>query len=72
MGHCRHDLASDCPVCASLASCLAHSVLTGTVALKADQMRWIPGQKKFRYDIAGFVSMVRVCILIVLRESVCV
>jgi len=31
--------------------------LAGAVALKADKLRWIPGQKKARYDIAGAVSM---------------
>lgn len=28
------------------------------MALKADKLRWIPGQKSARYDIAGFVSIV--------------
>ena len=32
--------------------------LAGAVALKADKLRWIPGQKSARYDIAGFVSIV--------------
>eukprot|EP00730_Choanoeca_flexa_P007789 TRINITY_DN12393_c0_g1_i4.p1 TRINITY_DN12393_c0_g1~~TRINITY_DN12393_c0_g1_i4.p1 ORF type:complete len:476 (+),score=119.90 TRINITY_DN12393_c0_g1_i4:888-2315(+) len=31
--------------------------IAGAVALKADKLRWIPGQKKARYDIAGAVSM---------------
>lgn len=31
--------------------------LAGAVALKADQLRWIPGQKKARYDIAGAVTV---------------
>lgn len=34
--------------------------LAGAVALKADKLRWIPGQKKARYDIAGAVSMLMV------------
>ena len=34
--------------------------LAGAVALKAAKLRWIPGQKKARYDIAGFVTMLRV------------
>lgn len=33
--------------------------LAGTVAKVADQLRWIPGQKRFRYDLAGFVSMMK-------------
>eukprot|EP00051_Salpingoeca_urceolata_P024536 m.432507 g.432507 ORF g.432507 m.432507 type:complete len:601 (+) comp20245_c1_seq2:119-1921(+) len=33
--------------------------LAGAVALQAAKMRWIPGQKKFRYDLAGFVTMVK-------------
>lgn len=33
--------------------------LAGTVAKAADDMRWIPGQKSFRYDLAGFVSMLK-------------
>jgi hypothetical protein len=32
--------------------------LAGAVALKADKLRWIPGQKSARYDIAGFVSLI--------------
>ncbi|EDQ88820.1 uncharacterized protein MONBRDRAFT_32642 [Monosiga brevicollis MX1] len=31
--------------------------IAGAVALKADKLRWIPGQKKARYDIAGAVSL---------------
>ena len=34
--------------------------MAGAVALKADELRWIPGQKKMRYDIAGFVTMMKV------------
>ena len=34
--------------------------LAGAVALKADQLRWIPGQKKARYDIAGAVTVLSV------------
>jgi hypothetical protein len=30
------------------------------VALKADKLRWLPGQKKARYDIAGAISMLTV------------
>lgn len=33
--------------------------MAGTVAKVADQMRWLPGQKRFRYDIAGVVSMMK-------------
>lgn len=33
--------------------------LAGTVAKAADDLRWIPGQKNFRYDLAGFVSMLK-------------
>ncbi len=33
--------------------------LAGAVALKAAKLRWIPGQKNVRYDLAGFVTMVR-------------
>lgn len=33
--------------------------LAGAVALKADKLRWIPGQKRARYDIAGAVTMLR-------------
>ena len=33
--------------------------LGGTVAKAADRMRWLPGQKRFRYDIAGFVSFMK-------------
>eukprot|EP00039_Didymoeca_costata_P025376 m.13110 g.13110 ORF g.13110 m.13110 type:complete len:503 (-) comp4793_c0_seq2:81-1589(-) len=33
--------------------------LAGTVAKTADELRWIPGQKGFRYDLAGFVSMMK-------------
>lgn len=29
------------------------------MALKADKLRWIPGQKRARYDIAGAVTMLR-------------
>lgn len=32
--------------------------MAGAVALKADKLRWIPGQRSMRYDIAGFVSLV--------------
>lgn len=31
--------------------------LAGSVAQMADKLRWIPGQRKARYDIAGFVIM---------------
>jgi hypothetical protein len=34
--------------------------LAGAVALKADELRWIPGQKQMRYDIAGFVTILQV------------
>jgi hypothetical protein len=34
--------------------------MAGAVALKADKLRWIPGQKKARYDIAGAVTMLTV------------
>ena len=34
--------------------------MAGAVALKADKLRWIPGQKKARYDIAGFITMIQV------------
>merc|ERR1711937_10765 len=33
--------------------------LAGAVALKADQLRWLPGQRNFRYDIAGFVTLMK-------------
>eukprot|EP00039_Didymoeca_costata_P004887 m.76845 g.76845 ORF g.76845 m.76845 type:complete len:834 (+) comp12585_c0_seq1:102-2603(+) len=33
--------------------------LAGAVALKADQLRWLPGQRHFRYDIAGFVTLMK-------------
>jgi diacylglycerol kinase family enzyme len=32
--------------------------MAGAVALKADKLRWIPGQRSMRYDIAGFASLV--------------
>ena len=32
--------------------------MSGAVALKADKLRWIPGQRSARYDIAGFVSLI--------------
>lgn len=32
--------------------------MAGAVALKADKLRWIPGQRSMRYDLAGFVSLV--------------
>eukprot|EP00048_Salpingoeca_helianthica_P005630 m.89768 g.89768 ORF g.89768 m.89768 type:complete len:759 (-) comp13673_c1_seq1:46-2322(-) len=31
--------------------------LAGAVAQTADRLRWLPGQRKARYDIAGFVTM---------------
>lgn len=31
--------------------------LAGAVAMKAAKLRWIPGQKNVRYDLAGFVTM---------------
>lgn len=34
--------------------------LAGAVALKAAQLRWVPGQRAARYDIAGFVTLVAV------------
>jgi hypothetical protein len=34
--------------------------LAGAVALKADKLRWLPGQRSARYDIAGFVTMIQV------------
>ena len=34
--------------------------MAGAVALNADKLRWIPGQKKARYDIAGAVTMLTV------------
>lgn len=34
--------------------------LAGAVSLKADQLRWLPGQKKARYDIAGAVTLLAV------------
>ena len=33
--------------------------MSGAVALKADHLRWVPGQKNARYDIAGFVSLMK-------------
>lgn len=39
-------------------SCIGWGI-AGAVARKADELRWIPGQRKFRYDIAGFVTMVK-------------
>lgn len=33
--------------------------LAGAVALKADQLRWLPGQRNLRYDIAGFVTLMK-------------
>lgn len=33
--------------------------LAGAVALKADKLRWLPGQRSARYDIAGFVTMIQ-------------
>lgn len=33
--------------------------LAGAVASKADQLRWLPGQRQFRYDIAGFVTLMK-------------
>jgi hypothetical protein len=32
--------------------------MAGAVALKADKLRWLPGQKSRRYDIAGFASLI--------------
>eukprot|EP00050_Salpingoeca_kvevrii_P021000 m.105082 g.105082 ORF g.105082 m.105082 type:complete len:627 (-) comp9130_c0_seq2:2306-4186(-) len=32
--------------------------LAGAVALQAAKMRWIPGQKRVRYDMAGFVTLI--------------
>ena len=32
--------------------------MSGAVALKADKLRWIPGQRSARYDIAGFASLI--------------
>ena len=34
--------------------------LAGAVAAKAAKLRWIPGQKSMRYDIAGFVTVLQV------------
>lgn len=31
--------------------------LAGAVALKAAQLRWVPGQRKARYDIAGAITL---------------
>jgi len=31
--------------------------LAGAVGQKADELRWIPGQRSARYDIAGFVTL---------------
>lgn len=31
--------------------------LAGAVGLQADKLRWVPGQKQARYDIAGFVTV---------------
>lgn len=33
--------------------------MAGAVALKADKLRWLPGQRSMRYDIAGFVSLIQ-------------
>jgi diacylglycerol kinase family enzyme len=33
--------------------------LAGAVGLQADKLRWLPGQRKVRYDIAGFVTMIK-------------
>ncbi len=40
--------------------------LAGAVGLQADKLRWLPGQKKFRYDIAGFITMMRVSSITIL------
>eukprot|EP00048_Salpingoeca_helianthica_P023945 m.28474 g.28474 ORF g.28474 m.28474 type:complete len:871 (+) comp9086_c0_seq2:192-2804(+) len=32
--------------------------LAGAVGLQADKLRWVPGQKQARYDIAGFITLV--------------
>ena len=34
--------------------------LAGAVGLQADKMRWVPGQKQARYDIAGFITLLAV------------
>lgn len=31
--------------------------LAGAVGLQADKLRWLPGQRSARYDIAGFITM---------------
>lgn len=42
---------------------------SGAVALKADKLRWIPGQKKVRYDIAGAISMLTVIVILFWKIS---
>jgi len=46
--------------------------LAGAVGLQADKMRWVPGQKQARYDIAGFITLLKVLCFVCLCLSVCV
>merc|ERR1712137_9020 len=51
------ELKGDEPIETYALSCVGWG-MAGAVALKADKLRWIPGQKSARYDIAGFVSLI--------------
>lgn len=51
------ELKGSIPVETYALSCVGWG-MAGAVALKADKLRWIPGQKSSRYDIAGFVSLI--------------
>jgi hypothetical protein len=44
---------------AALQSCVGWGI-AGAVALQADKMRWVPGQKQARYNIAGLVTFLKV------------
>jgi len=52
------ELAKGKPVQICALSCFGWG-MAGAVALKADKLRWIPGQRSMRYDIAGFVSLIK-------------
>eukprot|EP00040_Diaphanoeca_grandis_P022871 m.123580 g.123580 ORF g.123580 m.123580 type:complete len:527 (+) comp28999_c0_seq1:206-1786(+) len=54
----KGELDSNDPIHVYALSCFGWG-MPGAVALKADQLRWLPGQKSMRYDIAGFVTLIR-------------
>lgn len=47
----------------AMQSCIGWG-LTGACTARAQTLRWMPGQKKIRYDVAGFLTLVKVCPLI--------